>query len=195
MSTLPHVFVDASCQPNSTTIGVYSRHLSISYSMTVNKSLTSYQGELLALKVAINLTKGTRCHYFTDNLQLANSQPFNVTWIPREFNQAADKLSKRKPNNQRKPNNLGTISIANYIQQTYSLKRKLKLIAVLRNIKSASISKLISDKMARRLLTSLLTKEERPTEYKKILADALPIKQQELLRMIRTYQNSSIAKV
>lgn len=189
MSTLPHVFVDASCQPNSTTIGVYSSHLSISYSMTVNKSLTSYQGELLALKVAIKLTKGTRCHYFTDNLQLANSQPFNVTWIPREFNQAADRLSKRKLNN------LGIISIANYIQQTYSLKRKLKLIAVLRGIKSASISKLITDKMARRLLTSLLTKKERPTEYKKLLADALPIKQQELLHMIRTYQNGSIAKV
>ena len=188
MSTLPHVFVDASCQPNSTTIGVYSKHLSISYSATVSKPLTSYQGELLALKVAISLTKGTNCHYFTDNQQLANSQPSNVTWIPREFNQAADKLSKRKTNSP-------AISIATHIQQTYPLERKLKLIAALRGIKFTSISKLTTDKMARRLLASLLTKAERPTECKKLLANALPIKQQELIRMIRTYQNGSIAKV
>ena len=188
MSKLPHVFSDASCSITTTTIAVYSPQLNIAHRATLHKKLDVNQAEELAFKLALKLTEGTKCHYFVDNQAIANKYKDLCYWIPRELNKSADALSKPdvvQPS---------TTAIATHIQQNYSLDKKLKLIAALRGLK-CELKTLLADKTARRLMQSFLKKEEKPTQGKKLINDAKPIKQIELIQMIRTYQSGRIAKV
>ena len=183
MSKLPLVFSDASISKSTTTLAVYSSNLAISHIVSLPRVFSSCVAEELALKLAFTLTKGVNCHYFVDNKQVADKYP-QVNWIPRELNTAADALSKQHTSF----TPLGTVSIASFIQANYSLSKKLKLIASIRNLK-ADISLLVKDSLAKRLLNAILTKDERPTQYRTIIAKATTLKQVELVQILRTYQN------
>lgn len=198
----PHkVFSDASVTTNSTTVGIYCESLSIKYSHTVNKPMQVHQAEELALKLALKLTSSHLCHYFVDNKGLAikyQSSTYSINWLPREFNKQADALTRApKGPTQFKPGTPQPLGIAAIIQQQYPLNRKLKLISALLGVKSTDVPTIAQNKMGRRLLQALLTRAEK-LDYpnsRKLINNALPIKQQELVHMINTYRNGRIARV
>lgn len=189
MSKLPLVFSDASISKTATTLAVYSSNLAISYTISLPRVFSSDAAEELALKLAFTLTKGINCHYFVDNKQVANKYP-QVNWIPRELNTAADTLSKQHTTF----TSLGTTSIASFIQANYPLPKKLKLVASIRNLK-ADISILVKDSLAKRLLNAILTRDERPTQYRTTIAKATTLKQAELVQILRTYRNKTLKRL
>ena len=190
MCKLPKVFSDASIQKKKVVIGVYSEDLNINYRYVIhNKLMTITVAEELALKTAIHLTKDIKCHFFVDNQQVANKYRGIAYWIPREFNKQADALTKTPKTD------LGAVGISNYIQSNYTEQQKIKLItAILGLPKISTINNLVNNKMACRLMQSLLLKNEKPRQFKKLINDAKPLKQRDLLHLIKTYQNGSIAK-
>ena len=198
----PHkVFSDASVTTNSTTVGIYCDSLSIKYSHTINKPLQVHQAEELALKLALKLTSSHLCHYFVDNKGLATkyqSSAYSINWLPREFNKQADALTRApKGPTQFKAGTSQPLCIAAIIQQQYPLNRKLKLISALLGIKSTDVITIAQNRMGRRLLQSLLTRTEK-LDYpnsRKLINNAFPVKQIELIRMINTYRNGGIARV
>lgn len=199
----PHkVFSDASVTTNSTTVGIYCKSLSIRYSHTVNKPMQVHQAEELALKLAIKLTTSHLCHYFVDNKGLATkyqNHSLSINWLPREFNKQADALTRKpkKGSTQFKPGTPQPLGLATIIQQQYPLNRKLKLISAILGLKSTDVNVLAQNNMGRRLLQTLLTKMEKQDypSCKKLVNNALPIKQTDLVRMINTYRNGRIARV
>ena len=183
MSKLPHVFSDASIRPNYVILGVYSEHLNITKSIKIHKQLSTSQAEELALKLAMKLTQGINCHYFVDNQQLAVKYSGIAYWIPREFNKQADSLTKVEGTP------LGVTSVQDFIRANYSLKSKLKLIHKLLNFKTTrTIQQLIQHKQACSLLNAMLTRAERPDNCRTLIAKAKPLKQSDLVRLIRTYK-------
>lgn len=191
MCKLPKVFSDASIQEKKVVIGVYSEDLQIKYKYVVhNKRMSINVAEELALKTAMYLAKGTKCHFFVDNQQVADKYRGIAHWIPREFNKQADALTKTTGTS------LGTTSIATYIQTNYNTQQKIKLIAALLGLsKLSTIGSLTNNKMACRLMQSLLLWNEKPKQSKKLIDKAVPVNQKDLLHLIKTYQNGSIAKV
>ena len=191
MCKLPKVFSDASIQENKVVIGVYSEDLQIKYKYVVyNKRMSIHVAEELALKTAMHLAKDTKCHFFVDNQYVADKYRGIAYWIPREFNKQADALTKTTGTS------LGPTSIATYIQTNYSTQQKIKLIAAILGLsKLSTIGTLAKNKMACRLMQTLLLKHEKPAQSKKAISSAALLKQKELLHLIKTYQNGSIATV
>ena len=188
MSKLPLVFSDASISKSTTTLAVYSSNLCISHIVSLPRVFSPDVAEELALKLAFTLTKGINCHYFVDNRQVADKYP-QANWIPRELNTAADTLSKQHTTF----TPLGTTSIASFIQANYPLPKKLKLVASIRNLK-ADISVLVKDSLAKRLLNAILTRDERPMQYRTTIAKATTLKQAELVQILRVYQNKTLKR-
>lgn len=190
MSKLPKVFSDASVQDKKVIIGVYSEDLQIIYKHTIyNKRMSVEVAEELALLAAIKITNGKNCHFFVDNMQVANRYRGVAHWVPREFNRQADALTKLSGTS------IGAISITSYIQTNYTVQQKIKLICALLGLsKKATIGSLANNAMACRLMQGLLKREEKPKGCKKSIDKAKPLTQKEFIHLINTYRNGSIAK-
>lgn len=157
MSSLPHVFTDASVSSTTTTLAVYCPQLSISYSHTLPRTLQAHEAELLAHRLGRKLVPDA--HYFTDNMHVATT--VGIHWIPREYNRQADKLSK---------NHSGGTPVSNichYLLKTYSYEQRLRLANRALSASFLCIHKMsLHSAYAKRLVHSIFTSTERPAKVK-----------------------------
>ena len=107
MSTLTKVCFDASIHDGCIGIGIFNFDTKEELKFRFKCPTDSFMAEKMALVKTIQYLKTlciTSAHIFTDNQGIANEgiskniknglKDVNIHWIPREFNEDADRLSK-----------------------------------------------------------------------------------------------------
>ena len=113
------IYSDASYNEKSTTIALYDMSNNAGFITNVGNNEfninNSYEAEYLAAVNAIFYCKRKnygKCTILVDSEQLENNKKLNrfkkikISWIPREINKVADRLSKMKNNTSKEHRNI-----------------------------------------------------------------------------------------
>lgn len=196
-----NIFFDASCKEDYTQIGILELKTKEQTIIRLDKKLTSGEGEEKAFLLAKEWAKKTFPDYsasaitfFTDNhavytkyLEL-NTPQKAIIWIPREVNKAADRLSKAKTT-------LGNKSISQFIKETYSLEKRLKLLLAFDNSKrfnhiitsiknKTKIKVKVSQEESKLIMSFLSSKEVKGVNRKKLTIASSHLKQNVIIQKL-----------